>query len=285
MTKARIWQFNAVCSLILLISAVGIFWSWRDVVGFGHAVNTDIAQVPITKRIDFASTDKEEYQGQGTPTANTVDTPVTSTQEHEEDKTAVLNKEVPASMNLDVPFTSQAPEKNWDQPWQDACEEAAVLMLTAYYKDFGLSPLFAKDEILKMVAWEEKKGWGTSIEIEKIEQLTQEFVVKQLKNKTLTIKIIENPSIEQIKQYIANGTPVYVVADGKVLPNPHFRNGGPEYHALIIRGYTEDSFITNDPGTQFGKNFSYTYNDLMKSVRDWNAGDVKNGRRVILVIE
>mgnify|MGYP001618174552 FL=1 len=70
-----------------------------------------------------------------------------------------------------------------------------------------------------------------------------------------------------------------------MLPNPHFRNGGPEYHTLVIRGYTEDSFITNDPGTQFGENFLYKYSDLMNSIHDWNEGDVKNGKRLVLVID
>ena len=122
-------------------------------------------------------------------------------------------------------------------------------------------------------------GWDKSIEIEKVEEL-MEYYFGQAK-----FLIVENPTIEQIKTYVAEGRPVLMVADGKVLPNPHFRNGGPEYHALIIRGYTEDSFITNDPGTQFGENFVYQYNDLMNAIRDWNGGDIKNGRRVVLVRE
>ena len=40
----------------------------------------------------------------------------------------VLTKEI----NLDVPFTSQAPHLNWDQPYQDFCEEASVLMAVQY---------------------------------------------------------------------------------------------------------------------------------------------------------
>jgi len=191
-----------------------------------------------------------------------------------------LSGAVPKEINLPVPFTSQAPEKNWEQPWQDACEEAAVLMMDAYYKQYNLSPLFARDEIIKMVDWEEREmGWDKSIEIEKVEEL-MEYYFGQAK-----FLIVENPTIEQIKTYVAEGRPVLMVADGKVLPNPHFRNGGPEYHALIIRGYTEDSFITNDPGTQFGENFVYQYNDLMNAIRDWNGGDIKNGRRVVLVRE
>lgn len=186
---------------------------------------------------------------------------------------------LPEEFLLNVPFTSQAPEKNWDQPWQDACEEAALLMLDAYYKDYNLSPLFSRDEILKIVKWEEEKNWGTSIEIEKVKEIGEEYF------KLNDFKEVENSTVEQIKKSIVNGNPVLVVADGKVLPNPHFRNGGPVYHVLIIKGYDEDEFITNDPGTQFGENFKYKYDDLLNAIHDWNDGDVKNGRRVVLMVE
>lgn len=210
---------------------------------------------------------------------------------------------LPWNFVIAVPFASQAPEKNWDQPWQDACEEAVLLMLDAYYKNYNLSPLFARDEILKMVVWEEARGWGVSIEMEKIKQIGEEYFhlstlapqhlsttaekeIKQKLNKNLTeIKIVENPTVDDIKKFIVAGNPVLVVADGKVLPNPNFRNGGPEYHALIIKGYDEENFITNDPGTQFGEGFKYKYDDLMNALHDWNNGDVKNGRKVVMVVE
>ncbi len=195
-----------------------------------------------------------------------------------DEELAVQEKIVYTGINLPVPFTSQAPEKNWDQPWQDACEEAAVLMLDAYYKDYTLSPLFTKDEITKMVEWEEDQGWGTSIEMLKVKKLVEYYLHKN-------VSIVSKPTIERIKRYVDSGQPVLVVAYGKDLPNPNFRNGGPEYHALIIRGYTDEKFITNDPGTQFGKNFSYLYDDLLNAIHDWNGGDVENGEKVVLVVE
>ena len=76
-----------------------------------------------------------------------------------------------------------------------------------------------------------------------------------------------------------------MVADGKALPNPYFRNGGPVYHALIIRGYTADAFITNDPGTRSGENFLYAYDTLLHAIHDWNHGNVKDGKRVVLVVD
>ena len=243
MQKPNYKYFNLSCLIVSFGFLLAILWLWRGVSVKPTQVKLDVKMVENIKELKFG---------------------------------AVRPKEI----NWPVPFTSQAPEKNWDQPWQDACEEAAVLMLDAYYKQYNLSPLFARDEIIKMVDWEEREmGWGRSIEIEKVEEL-MEYYFGQAK-----FVIVENPTVEQIKNYVAEGRPVLMVADGKVLPNPHFRNGGPEYHALIIRGYTEDSFITNDPGTQFGENFVYQYNDLMNAIRDWNGGDIKNGRRVVLVRE
>lgn len=279
MNNATIWQFNAICSLLLLTASLGIVWAWRETLGIGYEQPNLVRDVPLLTYQEAAEPNREVQPAVIIATSTPVATSTSQTNTPETESAAL-----PKEINLDVPFTSQAPEKNWDQPWQDACEEAAVLMLAAYYQEFGLSPLFAKDELLKMVQWQEERGWGRSIEIEKIKTLVDTFVRKG-DAASRQARIIENPTVEQIKEFVGNGTPVYVVADGKVLPNPHFRNGGPEYHALIIRGYTEDSFITNDPGTQFGKNFSYKYHDLMQSIRDWNGGAVKTGRRVILVIE
>ena len=44
---------------------------------------------------------------------------------------------LPASLLLEVPFTSQAPFGNWDEPYQEACEEAVMLMLMHYEKFYS----------------------------------------------------------------------------------------------------------------------------------------------------
>lgn len=188
---------------------------------------------------------------------------------------------LPPRVHLTVPFTSQAPEKNWEQPWQDACEEAAILMLDAYYKGYNISPLFARDELLKLVNWQQTQGWGGSIDIIDIQASAAWYM--QVPATVLTI--VRSPSVTEIKTFLANKQPVLAVADGKILPNPYFSGDGPVYHALVIIGYddTTGEFITNDPGTQFGKDLRYTYDDLMNSLRDWNNGDVKNGVPVVLV--
>lgn len=183
-------------------------------------------------------------------------------------------------VNLDVPYTSQAPERNWDQPWQDACEEAAILMLDAYYRGYGLSALSAKDELQKMVDWQTARGWGGSIEIAKIKIILQEYY-----KITRPIRIITKPTVADIKKAIDAGQPVLAVADGHALPNSYYSNGGPPYHALIIRGYTADKFITNDPGVNRGKNFLFPIESVMNSLHDWNDGNVVQGTPAVLVIE
>ncbi len=262
-------RFNLLCLSGMAVFVLANMWVWRQV----RAVQPVVAQAVI-EPIHVPETQPHRIEEQPNST-------VTTTVEQPSEQEPV-EKELPEQFTLNVPFTSQAPEKNWDQPWQDACEEAAALMIDAFYKKYQLSPLFAKDEIIKMVAWEEGKSWGHSIEIEKIKTIFENYLGLAPKK---TVRIVEDPTVEQIKQFIADGTPVYAVADGKVLPNPHFRNGGPEYHALVIKGYNETEFITNDPGTQFGEGLKYLYDDVMKSLRDWNGGDVADGKRAVLVIE
>jgi len=88
-----------------------------------------------------------------------------------------------------------------------------------------------------------------------------------------------------IKKEIAAGHPVIVPAAGKVLPNPNFTNGGPNYHMLLIIGYDQTDFITNDPGTRNGKNFRYTYDGLINAIHDWNPNNILDGRKAVLVFD
>lgn len=175
----------------------------------------------------------------------------------------ILNKEI----NLAVPFTSQAPTANWDLPWNDACEEASFLMVDYYYQNKTIPDKKTTEQILfDMVAWQEE-NWHEH------ENLTLEDLKKYIEeNFEYKAEIVEDLSIEKIKKYLDKGLPLIVPANGKKLENPYFRNGGPLYHMLVIKGYIDDKerFITNDPGTRMGENFIYTYEKLMESIADWN---------------
>lgn len=293
---------NIFCLFCSIVFALGLFWLWKNEIKrqkIDTLENISFIEVPEnsilhplapkndTKPIVSTTTEPITTTTIISTTSITSTTPTSITKIIKIKKITSIDSPLTGKyeltsndLDLDVPYTSQAPEKIWEQPWEDACEEAAVLMLDAYYKGYALSPLSAKDELLKMISWEEQKGWGGSIEIEKIKLMMQDFL--RIKG---TIKIIENPTVEIIKKYLRAGSPVLVVADGKTLPNKYFANGGPVYHALIIRGFVGDKFITNDPGVNRGRDFVFNIADVMNSIHDWNGGDVKQGRKVILVVE
>ena len=51
--------------------------------------------------------------------------------------------------DLEVPFTSQSPDGNWSEPWQNACEETSILMVDNFYQDENLNIEEEKNEFWK----------------------------------------------------------------------------------------------------------------------------------------
>ena len=132
-------------------------------------------------------------------------------------------------------------------------------------------------EIQNMIKFEKENGYGPSITLQELSEAANELY--KMKNG----KVEKNINVEKIKKELAKGNPVIVGAAGKVLPNPNFKNGGPNYHMLVVKGYDEKGFITNDPGTRLGENFRYTFEDLQKSIHDWNPKNILDGEKNYLV--
>ena len=88
----------------------------------------------------------------------------------------------------------------------------------------------------------------------------------------LTPKVLDSPTVKDIKQQISQDIPVIITANGKTLytENKHFKLGGPWYHSLVILGYDDNTqkFIVHDVGTQFGAYFHYSYRTLLDSLHD-----------------
>lgn len=190
---------------------------------------------------------------------------------------------LPKEKNLDVPFMSQAPRSNWDAPYQEACEEASMIMVDAYYR--GRTDRLSVDEadraILELVAYEEKKlGYAEDITAQQVGRIMKDYFGYP----NVIIQSLKHP--DQIKQAIALGYPVILPAAGQLLGNPNFRNGGPPYHMIVIRGYTPTLFITNDPGTRNGKGYTYSYETIMKAAHDWtgNKDTIRKGPPMMMVV-
>ena len=190
-------------------------------------------------------------------------------------------KAPPAELNLAVPFTSQAPTGNWDALHEDACEEASFFMATEFYKGRAagkVDPVIADPELYKQVDRQTALGMGYSISTAEAVAFIKDYY-------QLNTVVVENPTVEQIKELIRAGKPVIVPAAGRELGNPNFTGAGPLYHMLVIRGYTATTFITNDPGTRNGENYVYTIDVLMNAIGDWNNGDPTNGAKRVFYIE
>lgn len=184
--------------------------------------------------------------------------------------------------NLAVPFTSQAPKADWSMPYQEACEEASLLMINAFLKGAGaFTPDAADAQILELVEWE-KSHFGY------YEDTTAEEVAETARERFgyARSRAVKISSIADIKTVIDRGLPVAIPAAGRQLFNPNFSGAGPKYHMLVVKGYTKDGkIITNDPGTRRGADYVYDADVLWNAIHDWNGGDVDNGSKIMVVIE
>ncbi len=66
----------------------------------------------------------------------------------------VENKPLPSELNLTAPFYSQAPHGDWGFPWQEACEEASLLLAANVYGKHNWTRAEFNTEILNMVEWQ-----------------------------------------------------------------------------------------------------------------------------------
>jgi hypothetical protein len=184
-----------------------------------------------------------------------------------------------SAKNISVPFTSQAPTGNWNQPWQDACEETAITMVDYFYAGKTFTVANAQKSILDAIRVKEKYiGKSLDENAQAVTDMINNFF-------PFEAYIQDNPTVEEIKNEIDNNHPVIIPAHGKYLLNPNFKNGGPEYHSLVISGYddTTQEFITEEPGTRKGLDFRYSYDIIMNAAHDYLPdGQTKNGAKIAI---
>lgn len=185
----------------------------------------------------------------------------------------------PTEINLNVPFTSQAPHATWDDDHQEFCEEASVLMAGRYFED---RPITGKDDaeaaLQRLKARElELFGYFKDTTAEETARLLGDVYAVET-------ELVRDPTIAQLKAALADGRLVLVPAAGRQLGNPNFTSPGPLYHMLVLKGYTQDGqFITNDPGTRKGADYVYPFDSIMTAMHDWNGGDVARGEKVVVI--
>jgi len=180
---------------------------------------------------------------------------------------------VSAKITLDVPFTSQAPDSVWVQPWQDACEETSIFMVHRYYRGSTIQGSEdAKRGILEIFDMKH------ALSEESLDE-TASTMVEVINNfLPWSARVVEEPTIDMMKQELDAGRPVIIPAYAPALHNVYFRGYFP-YHMLVLSGYddAEQTFIDEDPGSQYGHDYRYRYATIMDAMHDFLSGHVQDG--------
>lgn len=191
-------------------------------------------------------------------------------------------EEIKKEVLLSVPFTSQAPLGVWDELYNEACEEASLIMADAFLQNKKLNKSLVAQEIKSMVDWQINK-WGShkDLTLEEVKELAIDYYNYE------KIRIETDITLENIKEELSQGNPVILPLAGRYVNNQHYRTPGPYYHMLVVIGYKEDQFITNDPGTKRGEKYVYDKDSLFRAVHDWPGEDrnILDGQKAMLIIE
>lgn len=194
--------------------------------------------------------------------------------------------EIPKGLDYSVAFVSQAPYAVWDDLHKEACEEAAIITIVKYFKEEPLSAHTMEQAILNLVKWEEENNYKIDLTAAEARDILQNYF-------ELKAELVTEVTIKRIKEELAKGKLIIIPAAGRELGNPYFQTPGPIYHMLVIRGYDEQNFITNDVGTKRGDGFKYKYQKLIDAIHDWDHQlaeggmtdeEMGQGRKVMIVV-
>lgn len=182
----------------------------------------------------------------------------------------------PKSAQIDVPFTPQAPQGDWSQPWQDACEETSIYMVASFYAD---DPIRREEAVQRIRGIFKVKDETFKVSrdesLETIAKLIDELGMPW----TTDLKL--DPSAEDLKAELAAGRPIIVPVYEPALENPLY---SAEYHVLVLTGYDDEAgvFIVNDPGTRSGEGLRFDQELFMAAIHDLDPEDKDAGRKAVL---
>jgi hypothetical protein len=194
---------------------------------------------------------------------------------------ASASASLPASVRIEMPFASQAPTGDWNDPYQEACEEASLLLVFHYLSGIPLSPAIMDRDIRELVTWETEHGYPEDVTVAELASIAREkygYDADIIEGTDLTIRRIE--------QELSSGNPVIVPLAGQDIGNPYYSGDGPPYHMLVINGYDSRNFVTHDVGTRRGEYYAYKKEVIMDAIHDWTGSKetIRDGAKRALVL-
>lgn len=266
---------------IVLVGIIFYFFAWKN---FEKANK----QNPLPEQAEVQLPDNINNAG----TNPTEETTVTEINNKEPQKTVieptsekkVENQvaELPKSIKVSVPFTTQAPFANWDAVHEEACEEASLIMMKAYLNQEKLTQQKVEDDIQKLKDFQVKNyGDYKDSNMKQLLALAKDFYGID------NLKVIYDFDKEELKRQLARNKPIILPTAGRKLGNPNFKQPGPWYHNLVAIGFDGNTIITNDPGTRKGQDYTYSSDVLYSAIHDFpgKPEDIEKGRKAMIVIE
>jgi hypothetical protein len=175
-----------------------------------------------------------------------------------------------AAVKLNVPYIKEVPAGTSGGPWKNGCEEASMAMLEQYYAGKKIMNIDAGKTFMILLFNKENVLYGSNVNSDttQVKYLVDNF-------SDYSAKIVNNPTIAQIKSEIDAGRPVITPHYGFDLHNPNipFLRTGTSYHMEVIIGYDNAArqFIVNDSGdTVDGQNYRYGYDLFMGTIHDYS---------------
>jgi hypothetical protein len=173
-------------------------------------------------------------------------------------------------VDLDVPYTNEAPDDNWTGPWKNACEESTLAMVEKYYLGQTTMTKTEAKGFMQMLFDKQDNLYGSNADSD---AERNKYLIDNFSSYGAVVK--NNPSIQDIKSEINGRRPVITFHHGFSLKNKNipFRATGSSFHVLVIVGYDDakKQFIVNDPGDRKeGKDHRYDYDLFMASLHDFN---------------
>jgi hypothetical protein len=127
-----------------------------------------------------------------------------------------------------------------------------------------LPATLVESEISKITRWQKDKfGYNLDTTVDETAQFAESIY-------NLQTEQIKDFTEDDIKRALSEGKVVLISENGRLLGNPNYKAPGPIHHMLVIKGYDDRGFITNDSGTRNGKDYRYSFTTLQASAADWD---------------
>lgn len=276
-----------VVIILILLTATGLSW-WLFVFEEKEPqeliVSDSVSAIIGESDSDAIQVQEDEITKQGQVEQSNVQPPSTENQDSAHVDEVGKKQVAPAEVFIDVPFIVQAPFANWDVPYDEACEEASIMMVHAFYQNQTITTQEQmKTAVDSIIFW----GQENLSHFDTTSEESSRYLTDKLGYSEDEVHVIYDMTIDDMKAVLAKGIPIIVPAAGRELGNIYFQNPGPIYHMLVIVGYDGDEFITNDPGTRRGEGYRYDQNILYSAIHDLtdDIEQISTGRKAMIVVQ